>query len=131
MRFWGPAPDSKTVANAVFTDLQEQFALRRRLAAESIGRDEAAQRLGVTARRIIARLSARTCRCESGAANGVCHYGNSTALSPASCLISTSCSRCFRAASSACRSGCSVNNPTSTAAHPVPKWCSTAAGPSW
>ena len=37
-RFWGRGPDSVAAARAVFADLSDQFAQRRELAANSIGR---------------------------------------------------------------------------------------------
>lgn len=57
--FWGPAPDSVTASKAVFADLQDQFAQRRQLAAESVSRDEAAELLGVAPQSITAKLTAR------------------------------------------------------------------------
>jgi hypothetical protein len=44
-RFWGPAPDSVTAVKAVVDDLSEQFAQRRRLAEDSLSREEAAKLL--------------------------------------------------------------------------------------
>lgn len=58
-KYWGPAPDTTTASQAVFADLQHQFAQRRQLAAESISRDEAAELLGVTPQSITAKLAAR------------------------------------------------------------------------
>jgi excisionase family DNA binding protein len=55
-RFWGPSPDSSTVARAVFDDLSDQFAQRRQIAASGISRDEAAELLGVSAQSVTARL---------------------------------------------------------------------------
>lgn len=55
---WGPAPDSVAVSKAAFADLQDQFAARRQLAAESISRDEAAQLLDVTPQSITSKLAA-------------------------------------------------------------------------
>jgi hypothetical protein len=57
-RFWGPGPDSVTASQAVFADLRDQFAQRRRLAAESVGRDEAAALLGITAQSVTVKLAA-------------------------------------------------------------------------
>ncbi|TDK88370.1 DNA-binding protein [Mycobacterium paragordonae] len=57
--FWGPAPDSVTASKAVFADLTDQFAQRRRLAADSISRDEAAELLDVAAQSVTAKLATR------------------------------------------------------------------------
>jgi hypothetical protein len=57
-RFWGPGPDSVTASQAAFADLSDQFAQRRRLAAESVSRDEAADLLGIAAQSITAKLAA-------------------------------------------------------------------------
>jgi len=46
-RFWGPAPDSVTAAEAVVADLTDQFAQRRDLAANSFSREAAAGLLGI------------------------------------------------------------------------------------
>lgn len=56
--FWGPAPDSVTVSQAAFFDLQDQFATRRQLSEESISRDEAARLLDVAPQSITAKLAA-------------------------------------------------------------------------
>ncbi|BBZ01560.1 hypothetical protein MCHIJ_09970 [Mycolicibacterium chitae] len=56
--FWGTAPDSVSVTQAAFSDLQEQFAARRQLSDESISRDEAARLLDVTPQSITAKLAA-------------------------------------------------------------------------
>jgi Protein of unknown function (DUF2384) len=55
---WGTAPDSVEVSHAVFSDLTDQFAQRRQLAAHSISRDETAELLGVAAQSITSRLTA-------------------------------------------------------------------------
>lgn len=56
--FWGPAPDSVTASQAVFADLQDQFAQRRQLSDESISREEAARLLDVAPQSITAKLAA-------------------------------------------------------------------------
>lgn len=56
-RFWGPAPDSVTAAQAVVTDLSEQFSQRHRLAADSISREDAAELLGIAAQSITSKLA--------------------------------------------------------------------------
>lgn len=56
-RFWGPAPDSVTAVKAVVADLGEQFSQRRRLAAESISRDDAAELLGIAAQSVTSKLA--------------------------------------------------------------------------
>ena len=56
-RFWGPAPDSVTATRAVFDDLSDQFARRRRLTAEGISRHQAAELLGVSSQSITAKLA--------------------------------------------------------------------------
>lgn len=56
-RFWGSAPDSVATAKAVLADLSEQFAHRRRLAADSISREDAAKLLGVAAQSITSKLA--------------------------------------------------------------------------
>lgn len=55
-RFWGPAPDSVSAVKAVVADLSEQFSQRRRLAADSIGREDAAELLGIAAQSVTAKL---------------------------------------------------------------------------
>jgi excisionase family DNA binding protein len=55
-RFWGPAPDSVTSVHAVVADLNSQFSQRRRLAAESISRDAAAELLGITPQSVTSKL---------------------------------------------------------------------------
>lgn len=56
--FWGAAPGPVAVSQALFADLREQFAQRRRLAAESVSRDEAAELLGVSPQSITSKLGA-------------------------------------------------------------------------
>jgi signal recognition particle subunit SEC65 len=58
-RFWGPAPNSVTAIEAVVADLADQFAHRRRLAADSISRDEAAKLLGIAAQSVTGKLESR------------------------------------------------------------------------
>lgn len=58
-RFWGPAPDPVTAAEAVVADLTEQFAQRRDLATNSIGREAAAELLGISPQSITGKLEAR------------------------------------------------------------------------
>ncbi|ORB89300.1 antitoxin Xre/MbcA/ParS toxin-binding domain-containing protein [Mycobacterium persicum] len=58
-RFWGPAPDSMTAAEAVVADLTEQFAQRRDLAANSIGREAAAKLLGISPQSVTDKLESR------------------------------------------------------------------------
>lgn len=55
-RFWGPAPDSVTAVKAVVDDLSEQFAQRRRLAEDSLSREEAAKLLGIAAQSVTSKL---------------------------------------------------------------------------
>jgi hypothetical protein len=55
-RFWGPAPDSVTAVEAVVADLSEQFSQRRQLAADSLGRDDAAELLGIAAQSVTSKL---------------------------------------------------------------------------
>ncbi|MEB3982490.1 helix-turn-helix domain-containing protein [Mycobacterium sp. 663a-19] len=55
-RFWGPAPDSVTAVSAVVADLHDQFSQRRRLAADSISREEAAELLGIAAQSVTSKL---------------------------------------------------------------------------
>jgi hypothetical protein len=55
--YWGPAPDSVTVSQAAFSDLQDQFATRRQLSEKSISRDEAARLLDVAPQSITAKLA--------------------------------------------------------------------------
>jgi hypothetical protein len=55
-RFWGPAPDSVTAVKAVFADLNEQFSQRRRLAADSLSREDAAELLGIAAQSVTSKL---------------------------------------------------------------------------
>lgn len=55
-RFWGPAPDSVTAVKAVIADLSEQFSQRRRLAADSLSREEAAELLGIAAQSVTSKL---------------------------------------------------------------------------
>jgi hypothetical protein len=57
-RFWGPAPDSESAVKAVVDDLSDQFAQRRRLAEDSISRDDAAELLGIAAQSVTAKLLA-------------------------------------------------------------------------
>jgi excisionase family DNA binding protein len=57
-RFFGPAPDAVTAATAVVTDLSEQFAQRRRLAAQALTREQAADLLGISAQSVTIRLEA-------------------------------------------------------------------------
>jgi hypothetical protein len=57
--FWGPAPDSVTAAEAVVADLTEQFAQRRDLAANSIGREAAAELLGISPQSVTDKLESR------------------------------------------------------------------------
>jgi hypothetical protein len=56
-RFWGPAPDPVTAVKAVVADLGEQFSQRRRLAADSLSREEAAELLGIAAQSVTAKLA--------------------------------------------------------------------------
>ncbi len=56
--FWGAAPGPVAASQALFADLRDQFAQRRRLAAESISRDEAAELLGVSPQSITSKLGA-------------------------------------------------------------------------
>jgi hypothetical protein len=58
-RFWGPAPDSVTAAEAVVADLSDQFAQRRELAANSMSRDAAAELLGISPQSVTDRLKSR------------------------------------------------------------------------
>jgi hypothetical protein len=58
-RFWGPAPDPVTAAEAVVADLTEQFAQRRDLAANSIGREAAAELLGISPQSVTDKLESR------------------------------------------------------------------------
>ena len=58
-RFWGPAPDSVTVAEAVVADLAEQFAQRRDLAANSFGRQEVAKLLSISPQSVTDKLESR------------------------------------------------------------------------
>lgn len=58
-RFWGPAPDSVTAAEAVVADLTDQFAQRRDLAANSFSREAAAELLGISSQSITDKLEAR------------------------------------------------------------------------
>ncbi len=55
-RFWGPAPDSVTAVKAVVDDLSEQFAQRRRLAEDSLSREEVAKLLGIAAQSVTSKL---------------------------------------------------------------------------
>ena len=55
-RFWGPAPDSVTAVKAVVDDLSEQFAQRRRLAEDSLSREEVAKLLGIAAQSVKSKL---------------------------------------------------------------------------
>ena len=55
-RFWGPAPDSVAAVKAVVDDLSEQFARRRRLAEDSLSREEAAKLLGIAAQSVTSKL---------------------------------------------------------------------------
>ncbi|MGA9361994.1 MAG: helix-turn-helix domain-containing protein [Mycobacterium sp.] len=55
-RFWGPAPDSVTAIKAVVDDLSEQFAQRRRLAEDSLSREEVAKLLGIAAQSVTSKL---------------------------------------------------------------------------
>lgn len=55
-RFWGPAPDPVTAAEAVVADLTDQFAQRRELAANSFTREAAADLLGISAQSVTDRL---------------------------------------------------------------------------
>lgn len=56
-RLWGPAPDSVAAVKAVVTDLNEQYSQRRRLVADSIGRDDVADPLGITPQSVTAKLT--------------------------------------------------------------------------
>jgi hypothetical protein len=58
-RFWGPAPDSVTAAEAVVADLTDQFAQRRDLAANSISRGAAAKLLSISAQSVTDKLEAQ------------------------------------------------------------------------
>ena len=58
-RFWGPAPDSVTAAEAVVADLVDQFAQRRDLAANSFGRQEAAKLLSISPQSVTDKLESR------------------------------------------------------------------------
>jgi excisionase family DNA binding protein len=58
-RFWGPAPDSVTAAEAVVADLTDQFAQRRELAANSFGRQEAAKLLSISPQSVTDKLESR------------------------------------------------------------------------
>ena len=58
-RFWGPAPDSVTAAEAVVADLTEQFAQRRDLAANSISREATAELLGISPQSVTDKLESR------------------------------------------------------------------------
>lgn len=58
-RFWGPAPDSVAVTEAVIADLTDQFAQRRQLAANSIGRQAAAQLLSISPQSVTDKLESR------------------------------------------------------------------------
>jgi Protein of unknown function (DUF2384) len=58
-RFWGPAPDSVTAAEAVVADLADQFAQRRELAANSISREAAAKLLAISPQSITDKLESR------------------------------------------------------------------------
>ncbi|MGH3969042.1 MAG: antitoxin Xre/MbcA/ParS toxin-binding domain-containing protein [Mycobacterium sp.] len=58
-RFWGPAPDSVTAAEAVVADLSDQFAQRRELAANSISRDAAAKLLSISPQSVTDKLESR------------------------------------------------------------------------
>jgi len=58
-RFWGPAPDSVTAAEAVVADLADQFAQRRDLAANSIGRAAAAELLSISPQSVTDKLESR------------------------------------------------------------------------
>jgi hypothetical protein len=58
-RFWGPAPDSMTAAEAVVADLTDQFAQRRELAANSVGREAAAELLGISPQSVTDKLESR------------------------------------------------------------------------
>lgn len=58
-RFWGPAPDPVTAAEAVVADLTEQFAQRRDLAANSIGREAVAELLGISPQSVTDKLESR------------------------------------------------------------------------
>jgi hypothetical protein len=58
-RFWGPAPDAVTTAEAVVADLTDQFAQRRDLAANSISRQAAAQPLSISPQSVTDKLESR------------------------------------------------------------------------
>jgi hypothetical protein len=58
-RFWGLAPDSVTAAEAVVADLADQFAQRRELAANSIGRGAAAELLSISPQSVTEKLESR------------------------------------------------------------------------
>ncbi len=58
-RFWGPAPDSVTAAEAVVADLTDQFAQRRDLAANSFSREAAAGLLGISSQSVTDKLESR------------------------------------------------------------------------
>jgi hypothetical protein len=58
-RFWGPAPDSVTAAEAVVADLTDQFAQRRELAANSISRGAAAKLLSISSQSVTDKLESR------------------------------------------------------------------------
>jgi hypothetical protein len=58
-RFWGPAPDSVTAAEAVVADLTDQFAQRRDLAANSISREAAAKLLSISPQSVTDKLDSR------------------------------------------------------------------------
>jgi hypothetical protein len=58
-RFWGPAPDSVTAAEAVVADLTDQFAQRRDLAASSISREAAAKLLSISPQSVTDKLESR------------------------------------------------------------------------
>lgn len=58
-RFWGPAPDAVTVTEAVVADLADQFEQRRQLAANSIGRQAAAQLLSISPQSVTVKLESR------------------------------------------------------------------------
>jgi hypothetical protein len=55
-RFWGPAPDSAASVKAVVADLSRQFSQRRRLAEDSISREDAAELLGIAAQSVTSKL---------------------------------------------------------------------------
>jgi hypothetical protein len=58
-RFWGPAPDSVTAAEAVVADLTDQFAQRRDLAANSFSREATAGLLGISSQSVTDKLESR------------------------------------------------------------------------